>query len=452
MSTSALTTLSQQQISSLEQSRQTQLQQPIQNWQNQIKTDQTQLSSWGKISGAVSSLNSAVSSIANPSSFNDRSATSSNQSVATATVTQSATPGQYNLTHVKQAQTQELYSTTYANGSTAVGSGSGSLTFSFAGGSSETVSVSSGNTTLNGIAQAINQKTGGQVSASVVGGSTGQRLVLTGDKTGSQQSFTVSGTGALSGLSYGSTGSGTMTQARAARNATLNVNGVPISSQSNTLTGAIPNGSVTLAGSGSTSVSVSVDPSKLSSGVSSVIKKLNSAVSAIGKATAFQQGSGSSSSKAGPLLGDYSATSLSTKLVNAVSGLSNGTLSARDIGITTNKDGSVSFDSTKFAAAFQSNPSAVNSLVSQLHDQLSSITQAAIGTAGQGGFIAAQQKSINQGISNLNSEINQQNQFVNQQMQIYTKQFGNLQGTQNNLKVQNSYLSLLNGSGSSNGG
>ncbi|MGN8158744.1 flagellar filament capping protein FliD [Salinisphaera sp. RV14] len=451
MSTSALSTLSQQQISSLEQSRQTQLQQPIQNWKSQIQTDQTQLSAWGKISGALSSLNTAVSSIKNPSSFNDRGATSSAKNVATATVTKSASPGQYDLTNVKQAQTQELYSSTYASGSASIGSGSGSLTFSFAGGSSETVSVSAGNNTLNGIAQAINQKTGGQVSASIVGGSTGQRLVLTGNATGSQQSFTISGTGALSGLSYGSSTS-TMTQARAARNATLNVNGVPVTSQSNTLTGAIPNGTVTVAGSGSTSIGVSVDPSKLSSGVASVIKKLNSAVSAISKATAFQKGSGSSSSKAGPLLGDYSATSLSSKLVNAVSGLSNGTLSGRDIGITTNKDGTISFDSTQFASAFQSNPSAVNDLVSQLHDQMSSITQGAIGATGQGGFIAAQQKSINQSISNLNSEISQQNQFVNQEMQIYTQQFGTMQSKQNSLQVQNSYLSLLNGSGSSNGG
>lgn len=450
--TSAISTLSQQQISSLLQSEQKKLQQPIQNWQSQIQTDQTQLSAWGKISGAISSLDTAVGNIADPSSFNNRSATSSNESAATATVTKSATPGQYDLSHITLAKTQSLYSPSYASASATLGSGSsGTLTFSLANGQSETVSVSSTNNNLNGIAQAINQKSGGLISASVVGGSTGDRLVFTGNQTGSQESFTVAGTGGLSGLSYTGSGSGTLTQARAATNATLQVNGVPISSNSNTLTSAIPNGSVTLTGSGSTAVSVNVDASKLSDSVSSVISKINSAVSTVKKETAFNKGSGSSSTQSGPLLGNYSASNLSNQLLSAVSGLSTGSLSGRDIGITVSKDGALSFDSALFASAFKSNPSGVNALVTQLHDRMHTVTQGALG-ASSNGFISSRKDSLNQSISSLQSEISQQNDFVNQQMQIYAQQYGQLQSKQNALTVQSNYLSLLTGSGSKNGG
>lgn len=449
---SAISTLSQSQISSLEQSEKTLLLQPVQNWQNQITTDQTKLSAWGSISGAISSLDTALSSISDPATVNNRTATSSDKSIATATVSKDAKPGQYNLSNVKLAKTQELYSKSYASASTALGGGSsGSLTFSFANGKSETINVSAANNSLNGIAQAINQKTDGAVSASVIGGSTGDRLAFTGNETGSQQAFTVSGAGGLSGLGYNASGSGTLTQARAATNATLKVNGVPVSGNSNTLTSVIPDGSITLAGSGSASIGVKVDSTKLSTSVSSVISKINSAVSTIDKTTALNKGSGSSGGQAGPLLGNYSASDLSNELLSAVSGLSTGTVSGRGIGITISKDGSVKFDSDTFAAAFKSNPSGVNDLVKQLHESVGNISKSALGTNGTGGFIKSRTTSLNQSVSSLKTEITQQSSFVNQQMNIYIQQFGELQSKQNALQTQSNYLSLLSGSSSKNG-
>lgn len=460
---SVISQLSQTQITSLMGSEQAQLNQPIVVWETQVKSDQALLSAWGAIAGAMSSLASAASAISDPTSFDNRTAASSDTSVATATVQRDAPAGTYSLSAVKMAQSQELYSGNYASASAAMGTGSGSLTFSFGSGSTETVSVSSADMTLSGVAQAINEVAGGKVSASIVGGTSGERLVVTGDTTGSSQSFSVTGAGALSALHYtlGGSSSGAMTVARAARNASLSVNGVPISSSTNTLTTAVPSGSVTLAGSGSTTVSVGVDATPLGQAVSSVVSKLNNAVATIQKQTAYNAGSssaaGSSSKKAnGPLLGNYTATSLSTELLGAVSGLSTTGLSAADIGITIGNNGAVSFDSGTFASAYQSNPSGVDTLVSQLYAQVNAITTAAVGSStgssgSTSGIINAQQNSLNNSVKNLQAEITQQSAFVKAQLQIYADQFTQLEQSQSSLSVTSSYLSLLTGSGSSNG-
>lgn len=449
---SIISTLSQSQIQSLLQAEQVRLQQPINNWQSQIRSDQTQLSAWGKVGGALSSLNSAVNAIQTPSSFNDRGATSSDQTVATATVQQGASTSSYSLANVKLAQTQSLYSGTYASGSAKLGSSSGSLVFKLASGSTETVNVKASNMTLNGVAQAINNVSGGQVSASVIGGSGSERLVLSGKQTGSSQSFSVTGKGGLSGLQYTASGgsSNTLTQARAARNATLNVNGVPVSSTTNTLKNAIPSATLTLTGSGSTNVSVNTDTSKLSSAVSSMVKKLNSAISIIQKETQFSKGSGSASSKSGPLLGNFSISNMASQLESAVSGASTSTLAVRDIGLTINNDGSVSFDASKLAAAYKSNPSGVNALVSQLYSRLHPITSAATNSS-QTGVVGDQQKSLKSDIKNLKAEITQQQQSSQSQMQIYQREYSNLLGVQAHYQTVSSYLGLFSASGSSGG-
>jgi flagellar hook-associated protein 2 len=446
---SGISQLSQQQITSLIQAKQKQLSQPINNWKSQIKTDQTELSSWGKVAGAMSSLSTAVDAISDPAGFDDRGVTSSDESIASATTKRGAVEGHYDLTDIELAQSQSVYSESYASGSDSLGTSAGSLTFTFGSGESESVNVDTADMTLDGLAQAINQASGGQVKASLVGGSGGERLVLTGDQTGADGAFTVSGTGGLSQFSYDPSGSAnTMTAARAARDASLKVNGVPVSSPTNTLDGVIPDGTVTLAGSGSATLDVNVDASKLSGAVSAVISKLGDAVAEINKETAYKPASDDDSKgKAGPLLGNYSVSSIGNQLLSSLSGLATTGLSGRDIGITVDKDGSVSFDKSQFESAYASNPTATEGLVKQLYTRVHSIADAAVNTVGNG-IVDSQKTALNNDIKSLQSQITQQSDFVTMQMQIYAQQFTRLLSSQSSLSVDSDYLSLLNMSGS----
>lgn len=458
--------INQSQISQLLQQQQAMLLQPVALWQSEIKTDQTQISAWGKVAGALSGLKSALAGINNPGSLDNRSVTTSASSVVTATAARGAASGTYQLAGVRLAHAQTLYSNAYASASGTLASSSGSLTLKFAGGSSSKITISKSEMTLNGIAQAINQA-GAKVRASVVQTGGGAELTLQGTGTGSSNAFSVSGTGTLAQLDYGSaSGSATgMHLAQGARNATFTVNGVPVSEQSNSVTGVISNVTLTLAGSGSAAVTVAPTSSKLSGALSSVITKLNSAVGTVAKETAYQPGSGSgssqSSAKSGPLLGNVSAERIGNDLVSAVSGAYSGSMTASGIGITVSKTGSVSFDQGAFSTAYKQNPSAVESLVQQLFTRIDNVVGPATGgyassaglTYSGSGTVAAEKNALSQDIKGLNQQIQNRRSFVAQQMQTAANEYTQMEQALQASQVSAAYLSVFsgNGSGSSNG-
>lgn len=437
-----ISTLSQSQIQSLLTAETQQLERPVTNWQNQIKTDQAMISSWGQIGGALSTLSSDLAALQNPASINDRAATSSDTTVATVTAGIGAVVGRYTLTNVAPAQAQSIYSATYASTTTSLGAGAGTLTFTLAAGGSETVSVAAGNATLSGIAQAVNAVSGGSVTASVVGGSGGYRLVLSGAATGAASAFTVSGTGSLAGLTYAASGSSnTFTLATAASDASLDTNGVPVTSATNTLTHAIPGVTVTLSGPGSTTVDVSASASSLSSMVSSIVSDFNAAVQAVQSATAFG-GTGAQATANGPLLGNFTATDIGNQLGSAVSGLSVDGLSTRDAGLMLGKDGALTFDSGAFAAAYASNPAAVDGLVSALDTALNNVVQPATGSSVTG-TVAEQTSALNQNVTGLDDEISQETDFVNQQILNDANQYSDLLNAQSQYSTWSAYLDAI---------
>lgn len=443
-----INTLSQSQIKSLLTAETKQLEQPVKNWQAQIKVDQTQISAWGQIGGALTTLASDTAAIQNPTSFNNRAASSSAQSVATVSVTRGAALGTYQLSQVQPSQSQSVYSQIYASDSTSLGSGAGTLSFTLASGQTETVSVGAGGATLAGIVEAVNTQSGGDVQASLVGGSSGYRLVLSSVATGASSAFSMSGTGSLAGPLYSAGGSSnTFSLATAGSDASMDVNGIPISNADNQFTQAIPGATVTVTGAGSSSVAITQSGSRLASAVSTVIGDVSSAVQAVQSATAFDPGGAKGN---GPLLGNFSANDIANELQGAVSGLSAGGVSARDAGIKVNSDGSIAFDSGTFASAYQANPQAVESLVSALYTQLHAVTQSTVGSTVTG-TVAEQTHTLNSSVKNLKGEITQETRFVNAQVQNDANAYGNLLNVQSQYSQWNNYLSaIFNQSGSSN--
>ena len=397
------------------------LQAPITQLQSQVTADKAQISAWGKISGAVSTLSQSLSNIKDISSINNKSTNTTDKSVATVTASNSAASGTYNLTNVTLAKPQEIYSSLLGSGNSTLSGGNGSLVFTLKSGKSETVSIGSGSLTLNDVAAAIDKQAGG-VQASVIGTSAGARLVLQSSGTGSSAAFTVSGTGALAQFDFNpssSTANGGETLAQAAANASLTLNGVPIISPTNTLGSAIAGVTISLVGSGTTSLSVSSSPTNLSSSVQGVATSLNAAISTIAAATKFVPASSSNgSAQSGVLLGNFSATELKSELMTSISGLVSSGVSAGAAGLSINSSGAVSFNSTSFASEYAKNPAAVQKLVANLYQKLNTITASAIGSSGSStssagttakstGFIAAQTASLNGVITSIDSQVTQ---------------------------------------------
>ncbi|HEX3860986.1 MAG TPA: flagellar filament capping protein FliD [Stellaceae bacterium] len=351
--------LSSDQITALIQQASANFQAPATALQAQEKPIQTQISALGDVQGALSGLQSALSGLVDVQTLAQRTVTTSPDGAVNATATNDAAPGNYVLSNIQLAQSETLVSTGFA--STSGSLGAGSLTIQVGSGSPVTLNIASGQDDLADIATAINQANTG-VKASVVFDGSNYRLELAG-AVGAANSFTVSGTGGLSGLS--SSGASGLTQIQAAGDAQFSLNGIAITSGSNTISGAVTGLTFTLAASGTATVTVSQDVSALDTAADGVVTALNQVLSTINKYASFDPTSG-----AGPLLGDINVQLVRTQLLNAISsptaagGLSNSNYgSLASIGFSITSGGTIALDDTAFKAAAQADYGAVASLL-----------------------------------------------------------------------------------------
>lgn len=436
------------------------LEAPITSLGSQVSSDKALISAWGSISGAVSSLSNALSGIENLSTIDSRAITSSNSNAATATVGNSALAGTYSLTGISLATGQELYSGLVSNTGGTLSGGAGAMTIALKSGKSETISLGSGST-LNDLATAINKQAGG-VKASVVGTSEGSRLVLNSSGVGSAAAFSVTGTGALKMFSYSSAtnkASSGEVRAQTASNATLTLNGIPITSATNTLSSAVAGATISLTGAGSTTLSVSSAPTALSGNLGSVVSSLNSAISAISSETKFvsKKSGSSTTSSAGPLLGNFTASNLKNELMSAVSSLAGSGISASQLGLSLSSSGKVSFSSASFASTYAKNPTEVGSLVSQLYTKLKNITASAIGAASGSsttgskvtGYISAQTNSLNDSINSIQQQITQISKQASATLKSLSTAYTAAENKESSASITSAYLSIFLGNSSS---
>ncbi|WP_332879165.1 flagellar filament capping protein FliD [Massilia sp. S19_KUP03_FR1] len=227
------------------------------------------------------------------------------------------------------------------------------------------ITLDSTSQSLSGIRDAINKANIG-VSASIVsdGSATPYHLVLTSTKTGetSSMKITVSDAGAgtadpaLSALlNYDPAGTQALTQTSAAQSAKLTVNGIAVTSASNSVTGAIQGVTMAVGTVGSSSVVISKNTASVTTGVQSFVKAYNDLNTTIKNLTAYN----AETKSGGALLGDSGTLSIQTRLRQqlgaAVEGLDGKLTTLSQVGISFQKDGSLSLDSTKLQNAVNNN-------------------------------------------------------------------------------------------------
>ena len=354
--------LSSDQITTLIQQATTAYQAPATALQDQEKPIQTQISALGKVQGALSSLQSSLADLASVQTLAERSVTTSPTGAITATATNSAAPGTYNLSNIHLAQAESLVSSGFATTSGSLGGGS--ISIKVGSEPAVTVNIASGQDNLTSIAQAINKANTG-VQASVVYDGSTYHLSLT-SKTGTANAFTVSGSGGLAGFSYYKGVSG-LTLSQKPADASFSLNGLTVTSGSNTVNGVVSGLTLTLAASGSATVTVNQDVSALDKAANSIVTALNSVLTTINQYSTYNPASG-----AGPLLGDVGLQILRDNLLNAVTGQGGSGASQNSpytslstIGFNITCGGTLSLDDSKFHSAAQSNYAAVASLLGE---------------------------------------------------------------------------------------
>jgi flagellar hook-associated protein 2 len=312
-------------------------------WQNQQLKLQSQQAALNEVQSNLGSLETSVNSLKDFAGvFESLSSASSDNSIATATAGAGATAGQHSIEVDHLATQASYYSNTMASGSTTLADG----TLSIKVGSADAVAITidSTNNTLDTLAAQINKQRVG-VNASVVTDAKGARLVIAGSNTGVANDVTLTATGPLS-----------FTQSSFAANAKLVVDGIPIESATNNVSGALSGVTLELQSAAPdkpVTLTVSQDISRVSQAINDFVSSFNSIIGSIN--TQFTYDAATQTS--GALSGDASIRTLQQQLLEQVS-YSNtacgdiGTLSS--LGITMNDDGTLAVDRTKLNSALQS--------------------------------------------------------------------------------------------------
>jgi len=302
-----------------------------------------------------------------------------------------------------------------------------------------TISVDSGHNTdtLAGLASYINQNVPG-VTASVITNASGAQLALVPQSSGQAGTIIVSndntGTGG-NGMGFAATYTPptvqgmTFTAATDAKgnalgtDASLTVDGVPVTSSSNTLANVIPGLTLTLSGTSSNPVTLDVQPdlTQVASGINNFVSAWNQLMSDINAQNTYN-GTGT----APPLLGDPALELLQSDLLAGITTSVSGNgpaVNLQSIGIQLQEDGTLkvqsssSSDSMDLNDALANNFSAVQNLfqsaspagVSQtLNTSLINLTDAKIGPLNLDmGSVSGQVSSLNDQISEFQYQLRQ---------------------------------------------
>lgn len=364
------------------------------------KKTTTQLTSLGQLKSAISNFQSALSTLNSPSSFLARSVTSSDSKIATATASQSAIPGNYQI-EVQSLASGSKVALAAVSGDSETKLTTGALTLNV-GDARLDIKVDASNNTLAGIRDAINSA-GGEagLTATVITDDYGSRLVLNSSLTGAGNDITVTanetgneaGAESLTKLALSAAPSepdvtsysGSSDQAyidamavyesdkaaydallaqpdsakilAVAQSAKFTVDGLSVTRDTNQVSDVVSGLSFELKSEGASSLAVSRDEGGVKSNVKKFVDAYNTLMKFINTETTVTRVNDTDAPVTGALVGDSSVRSLVNSVRSAlVAPQGDGAIRAlADVGIVTKKDGTLELDDAKLGKAITSN-------------------------------------------------------------------------------------------------
>ena len=399
--------------------------QPMSQSKQRSSTYQSELSTIGQVSSALSALQTAASTLQSGTFLQQFSATSSDSTIASVSTSSGGAAGTYVLNVSQLAKPRQLVfdqnpdGSAITNQNAAIAGAPGSLTFSV-GGTSSTVQLGS-NATLASMANSINSA-GIGVNASIVQYNNTYSLVLNSTQAGPSNAFSVTAGGTDSGNTSGNTLAGLKQSATAtsesanAQSALMTVNGVNVSSDSNSVTNVVSGATINLEKAGQVTINMAQSTTNITNTLQSFITAYNQVITTTGSAIQSNTSVGSTPANtdiSGDLttLQEQMANILGTPVpgVNATSSYAY----LAQVGITQKADGTLALDSAAFNSALTANPSAVANLFGNAQNTgVANVFNSTINSLlGPNGLITSNQASLN---SKINTEQQLQQQLQNQ--------------------------------------
>lgn len=230
---------------------------------------------------------------------------------------------------------------------------------------SGTVTLAAKDQTLQGIRDAINNAAIG-VTATIVsdGSSSPYHLVITSNSTGAKSSMKIGVDGTDGGtanssisslLGYDPDATQGLTQTSGAQDTKMTMNGIAITSPDTSVSDVVQGVTLSLASTGSTTLTVAADTSTVATAINSFVTAYNTLNSTIAGLTAYN----ATTSTGGILQGDSAVRAIQTQLrrtlTGSVQGLDSNLTNLTQVGLSFADDGSMTVDSTKLNAAITSN-------------------------------------------------------------------------------------------------
>ena len=381
---------------------------------------QAKLSSLGLIKSALATFESAAKGLSNALETGQLLVTVEDDSVLTATASTGAAAGDHSISVNQLAAGQVLRADGQVDETATIGNGSATVTISFgtiSGGTFDpgtgrytgatfttdplqtplTLTIGSGENTLEGIRDAINALSS-NVTAAIVdeGGVAPYRLTITNSDTGVNTSLKVDvsgNNGIRSLLRYdaGNDNRQQLTQSQAAADALLNVDGTDFTRSSNTVTDVITGVTLTLKSVGTTGLTLTQETGEAEPALQALVNAYNDLDRTIKEATGLEA----------ILQGDRAAVYTQSRL-RAALGRSLGnagqfsTLS--ELGVRFQRDGSLQLDTNKLESALGTSKTDVTALIAAFRESLTTLS---LQLSGVDGPLNSRTDGINRSIADI---------------------------------------------------
>ena len=388
-------------------------------WKTQLTALQAQDAIFTSLGSDLSTLTTSLQALTDfEGAFAEKQGSSSNTDLLSLTAADATSvAGSHTIVIDSLAQTSSEVSSAISNASDTL---SGSVTIQ-----GHEFDIDSTDNTLSTLSAAINAADIG-VKASVITDSSGSRLSLVSGTSGAAGQLTV--TSSLSGASAGNI---TFQVGQAGKDASLKVDGVSVTSSSNTVSNAIPGVTFQLLGSSASEIQVEItnDNTDITTAVNSFVTAYNAVIKDING----QEGNDSNGNPE-PLYGNPTLAMIQSQLTGSLfAGAASGAISnITQLGIGMNNDGTLSLNADTLNSELTSNFSDVVGFLqnSGSFGQTMATTLNNLGTQAPNGAVylaqqqnSAQEKALNTDISNedavlaaqkiqLTNELNTANQIL----------------------------------------
>ena len=417
------------------------------------KASTTKFSALGSLKGALSEFQTAMKDLNSLTLFEKRTATSSSSSALSASAEKTALSGTYQLAVTQLATSSRV--ATGAVASTYTASVDGQLTVKLGAGDSAGVLVDiKAGDTLEQIRDTLNTALKDKgISANIVNNPADgtSRLVLNAKDTGAGKDIVITAAAAgLEDLAVDGAVKGAGDSAGylgdPAQSAAFTIDGLEQTSTTNSLKDVIPGVTFNLLGKTETDKPLTLTVGQDKAGVTANIKKFVDAYNKLIKTTSeltnvTQVGEGKAP-VVGGLVGDATVRTLLSgvrnELVNPAG--QEGIRVLADLGISTQKDGTLKIDDTKLGAAITDNFDAVGSFFTGDNGLMSRVDKRINGYIQTGGVLEQRMKGLTSTLADIDKQKETLTRRVSQMQTRLFAQFnamdalvGNLNATSNRL-------------------